>query len=62
VQSYGGGISEDEALARAFLEAMPSNAFIDPQEVGQLCAFLCSDAARSINGAPISIDGGWSAH
>jgi 3-hydroxybutyrate dehydrogenase len=41
---------------------MPSNAFIDPQEVGQLCAFLCSDAARSINGAPISIDGGWSAH
>ncbi len=62
VESYGGGISEEAALERAFLEAMPSKAFIDPQEVGELCAYLCSDAARSINGAPISIDGGWSAH
>ncbi|GAC1543571.1 MAG: 3-hydroxybutyrate dehydrogenase [Vulcanimicrobiaceae bacterium] len=62
VASYGGGISGDEALERAFLEAMPSKAFIEPQEVGQLCAYLCSDAARSITGAPISIDGGWSAH
>jgi 3-hydroxybutyrate dehydrogenase len=62
VQSYGGGISEDQALERAFLEAMPSKRFIEPQEVGELCAFLCSDAARSITGAPISIDGGWSAH
>ncbi len=62
VASYGGGISNDEALERAFLEAMPSKAFIDPQEVGQLCVYLCSDAARSITGAPVSIDGGWSAH
>lgn len=62
VASYGGNISESEALERAFLEAMPSKQFIDPQEVGQLCAYLCSDAARSITGAPISIDGGWSAH
>ncbi|MBD5654360.1 MAG: 3-hydroxybutyrate dehydrogenase [Candidatus Eremiobacteraeota bacterium] len=62
VQSYGGGISEDEALERAFLDAMPSKTFIDPQEVAQLCTYLCSDAARSITGAPLSIDGGWSAH
>lgn len=62
VASYGGGITNDEALERAFLEAMPTKAFIDPEEVGQLCAYLCSDAARSITGAPISIDGGWSAH
>ena len=52
----------EQALERAFLEAMPSKRFIEPQEVGELCAFLCSDAARSITGAPISIDGGWSAH
>lgn len=61
-QSYGGGISEEEALARAFLEAMPTRRFIEPEEVAQLCVFLCTDAARSITGAPISIDGGWSAH
>ena len=62
VASFGGGISNEAALERAFLDEMPSKAFIDPQEVGQLCAYLCSDAARSITGAPISIDGGWSAH
>jgi enoyl-[acyl-carrier-protein] reductase (NADH) len=27
-----------------------------------LCAYLCSDYAISITGAPISIDGGWAAH
>jgi 3-hydroxybutyrate dehydrogenase len=61
-QSYGGGISEDEALERAFLAAMPTRRFIEPAEVGALCAFLCSDYAVSITGAAIPIDGGWSAH
>ena len=41
---------------------MPSRTFIEPEEVAHLCLYLCSDWARSINGAPISIDGGWSAH
>ncbi|MGH7709004.1 MAG: 3-hydroxybutyrate dehydrogenase [Vulcanimicrobiaceae bacterium] len=62
VASYGGNISEDEALRRAFLEVMPTNRFIEPEEVADLCVYLCSDAARSITGAPIAIDGGWSAH
>jgi 3-hydroxybutyrate dehydrogenase len=62
VQSYGGGLTEAQALERAFLEAMPSRRFIEPEEVAQLCVYLCTDAARSITGAPISIDGGWAAH
>ncbi len=62
MQRYGDDITEEEALDRAFLDAMPTRRFIEPQEVAQLCAFLCSDAARSITGAPISIDGGWTAH
>jgi 3-hydroxybutyrate dehydrogenase len=61
-KSYGGNISEEEALSRAFLEQMPTKRFIEPAEVGALCAYLCSDAARSITGASIAIDGGWSAH
>ncbi len=60
--SYGGGISDEDALKRAFLEKMPTGKFIDPIEVGALCAYLCSDLARSITGAAIAIDGGWSAH
>jgi len=62
VSSYGGGLTEEEALERAFLEHTPTHRFIDTEEVGQLCAFLCSHAARSITGAPIPIDGGWVAH
>jgi 3-hydroxybutyrate dehydrogenase len=60
-ESYG-GVSEEEALERAFLAVMPTRRFIEPEEVAQLCVYLCSDAARSITGAPISIDGGWAAH
>jgi 3-hydroxybutyrate dehydrogenase len=62
VESYGGGITEEEALKRAFLDAMPTKRFIEVEEVGALCAYLCSDYAKSITGAPISIDGGWAAH
>jgi len=62
VKRFGGGISEREALSRAFLETMPTRRFIDPSEIGQLCTYLCSDAARSITGSIIPIDGGWSAH
>ncbi|MFN2459973.1 MAG: 3-hydroxybutyrate dehydrogenase [Candidatus Velthaea sp.] len=60
--SFGGGMSDAEALERAFLEAMPSRRFIQPPEVAALCTFLCSAYAKSITGAPIPIDGGWSAH
>ncbi len=62
VDAYGGGIGEDAALERAFLAEMPSKRFIEPEEVGKLCAYLCCDAARSITGAALAIDGGWSAH
>ena len=62
VRSYGGGISEEEAMARAFLGNMPTRRFIQPEEIAQLITYLCSDAARSITGAAISIDGGWTAH
>lgn len=57
----GQNISEQEALDRVFLDAMPTRRFIEPTEIGQLCTYLCSDAARSITGSAIAIDGGWSA-
>lgn len=61
-KSYGGGISEEEAMARAFLDKMPTQRFIMPDEIAQLITYLCTDAARSITGAAIAIDGGWTAH
>ena len=57
----GENISEQAALERIFLDVMPTRQFIEPIEIGQLCAFICCDAARSITGTAIPIDGGWTA-
>lgn len=40
-------------------QAIPE--LISPAEIGELAAFLCTDAARSITGTAIPIDGGWTA-
>jgi 3-hydroxybutyrate dehydrogenase len=33
--------------------------FSTPEQIGALSVFLCSDGAKTITGAPLSIDGGW---
>jgi 3-hydroxybutyrate dehydrogenase len=33
--------------------------FSTPEQMGALAVFLCSDGAKTITGAPLSIDGGW---
>ncbi|HQT78730.1 MAG: 3-hydroxybutyrate dehydrogenase [Rhodospirillales bacterium 20-64-7] len=40
-------------------EKQPMNRFTTPAQIGGLAVFLCSDAAATITGAPLSIDGGW---
>jgi 3-hydroxybutyrate dehydrogenase len=42
-------LSEKQAMAQ----------FSTPEQIGGLAVFLCSDAAKTITGAPLSIDGGW---
>ncbi len=49
-----------EAVKHALLtEKQPMAQFTTPEGIGGLVLFLCSDAARTITGAPLSIDGGW---
>ena len=49
-----------EAQKTAFLaEKQPMRRFTTPEGIGGLAVFLCSDAAATITGAPLSIDGGW---
>ena len=42
-------------------EKQPMAQFTTPEAVGGMAVFLCSDAARTMTGAALSIDGGWSA-
>ena len=42
-------------------EKQPMSRFTTPEQVGALAVFLCSEAAETITGAPLSIDGGWAA-
>jgi 3-hydroxybutyrate dehydrogenase len=53
--------TEEEALQRVFLANTPTNRAIDPSEIAATAAFLCSDGAKSITGATILVDGGYTA-
>lgn len=58
-RAEAGGLDAD-AVARTMLaEKQPMTQFTTPEGIGGLAVFLCSDAARTITGAPVSIDGGW---
>jgi 3-hydroxybutyrate dehydrogenase len=53
---------EIEAAARELIAGkQPSGAFVAPEQVAALIVFLCSDSARQITGAVLSMDGGWTA-
>ncbi len=52
--------SSVEKVTHAFLaEKQPLAQFSTPEQIGALALFLSSDAASTITGAPLSIDGGW---
>lgn len=55
------GMSREQVIRDVILAAQPSRRFVEVEEVAALAVFLCGDHARSITGAAISIDGGWSA-
>jgi 3-hydroxybutyrate dehydrogenase len=55
------GISIDQAKADLLREKQPMLHFTSPEQIGALAVFLCSDGAATITGAPVSIDGGWTA-
>lgn len=53
------GISVEAAANEFLAEKQPMLQFSTPEAIGGLALFLCSDAAKTITGTPVSIDGGW---
>jgi 3-hydroxybutyrate dehydrogenase len=55
------GIPEARVVEDVLLADQPTKRFVTVEEVGAVVAFLCSEGARSITGACVSGDGGWTA-
>ena len=56
------GITEEEVVRDVLLAAQPTKQFVTVNEVAALTMCLGSDAAASITGAVLPVDGGWTAH
>jgi 3-hydroxybutyrate dehydrogenase len=60
-QAAAAGIPESEVVEKVMLTQPAIKRLIEPAEVAELAAYLCSDAARFANGSSYVLDGGWSA-
>ncbi|MGY1822409.1 3-hydroxybutyrate dehydrogenase [Geodermatophilus sp. SYSU D00079] len=61
-QARAHGLSEDEVVEQVMLAPAAVKRLIEPAEVAEAVAYLCSPAAASITGSSLVMDGGWSAH
>ena len=55
------GISEERATRDIILQPQPTKEFVTVEQIAATAVFLCSEGAAQINGASISVDGGWTA-
>ena len=53
------GMTEEEVKRDVLLAAQPTKEFVTTEQIGAFAAFLCSPGADGINGAILSMDGGW---
>lgn len=60
-QAKAHDMPRDRVIREIMLASQPNKRFVQVDELGALTVFLCSDAARSITGAEIKVDGGWTA-
>ena len=60
-QAKSHGISRDRVIKEVLLAKQPTKTFARTNEIGALAVFLASDAAQSITGTALPVDGGWTA-
>ncbi len=56
------GIAEDEVIEKIMLTEPAIKRLVEPGEVAELAAFLCTPQASFITGASLTMDGGATAH
>ncbi|HEY0401280.1 MAG TPA: 3-hydroxybutyrate dehydrogenase [Blastococcus sp.] len=61
-QAKAHGLSEDQVVEQIMLAPAAVKRLIEPAEVAEAVAYLCSPAAASVTGTSLVMDGGWSAH
>ena len=61
-QAAAHGLSEDEVVEQVMLAPAALKRLIEPVEVADAVAWLCSPSATSVTGTSLVMDGGWSAH
>ena len=61
-QAKAHGIAREQVIRDVLLAQQPNKRFATVEELGALTAFLASDAAASITGTALPVDGGWTAH
>lgn len=52
-------ISTDSVVRDVMLKHSAMDQMIEPQEIAEMVAYLCSDSAKNITGSNFNIDGGW---
>jgi 3-hydroxybutyrate dehydrogenase len=55
------GMRPDEVVERVMLTHSAVKRLVEPDEVAAMVSYLCSSAAACVNGASLTLDGGWSA-
>jgi 3-hydroxybutyrate dehydrogenase len=61
-QAKAHGIPREKVIRDVLLAQQPNKRFAAVEELGALAIFLASEAAASITGVALPVDGGWTAH
>ena len=55
------GLSAEDTARKMIGEKQALKHFTSPEQIGGLTVFLCSDAAETMTGTTLAIDGAWTA-